>query len=58
MSVLWKDCTTKGAVVGGFLGLISVGGADRGVAVGVGSHAGQPQGLGLVPVHLARRCSR
>ncbi|MFG1299758.1 cation acetate symporter [Xanthobacter sp. V3C-3] len=23
MSVLWKDCTTKGAVVGGFLGLAS-----------------------------------
>jgi cation/acetate symporter len=23
MSVLWKDCTTKGAVTGGFLGLIS-----------------------------------
>jgi len=23
MSVLWKDCTTKGAVVGGFVGLIS-----------------------------------
>ena len=21
MSVLWKDCTTKGAVIGGFLGL-------------------------------------
>jgi cation/acetate symporter len=23
MSVLWKDCTTKGAVAGGFLGLVS-----------------------------------
>ena len=23
MSVLWKDCTTKGAVIGGFLGLVS-----------------------------------
>ena len=23
LSVLWKDCTTKGAVIGGFLGLIS-----------------------------------
>ena len=58
MSVLWKDCTTRGAVIGGFLGPDLVGGADRRVAVGVGSHAGQPQGLGAVPVHLARRCSR
>ena len=23
MAVLWKDCTTKGAVIGGFMGLIS-----------------------------------
>ena len=23
LSILWKDCTTKGAVIGGFLGLIS-----------------------------------
>lgn len=22
-SVLWKDCATKGAVIGGFLGLVS-----------------------------------
>ena len=28
-----------------------LGGADRGLAVGVGSHARQPQGLGAVPVH-------
>jgi cation/acetate symporter len=53
MSVLWKDCTTKGAVIGGFLGLISSVGADRRVALGVGSHAGQPQGFGAVPLHLA-----
>ena len=53
MSVLWKDCTTRGAVIGGFLGLISsVALTDR-VAVGVGGHARQPEGLGAVPVHLA-----
>ncbi|MFT2520445.1 sodium:solute symporter family transporter, partial [Escherichia coli] len=23
LSVLWKDCTTKGAVIGGFMGLAS-----------------------------------
>ncbi|MCP6008978.1 cation acetate symporter, partial [Klebsiella pneumoniae] len=23
LSVLWKDCTTRGAVIGGFLGLIA-----------------------------------
>ncbi len=26
MSVMWKDCTTKGAVVGGFVGLIASAG--------------------------------
>ena len=26
MSVMWKDCTTKGAVVGGFVGLIAAAG--------------------------------
>jgi cation/acetate symporter len=30
-----------------------VGRADRGFALGVGSHAGQPQGFGAVPLHLA-----
>ena len=30
-----------------------VGGADGRLAVGVGSHARQPEGLGAVPVHLA-----
>ena len=53
MSVLWKDCTTRGAVIGGFLGLISSVAADRRVAVGVGSHARQSEGLGAVPVCVA-----
>lgn len=49
MSVLWKDCTTKGAVVGGFLGLISS------VALTVVSPAvweatlGNPKGSALFP---------
>ena len=53
MSVLWKDCTTKGAVIGGFLGLISS------VALTVVSPSvweatlGNPKGSALVPVHLA-----
>ena len=58
MSVLWKGCTTKGAVIGGFLGLMSA------VALTIGSASvweamlRQPEGLGLVPVHLGRRSSR
>jgi len=49
MSVLWKDCTTKGAVIGGFLGLISS------VALTVVSPAvweatlGNPKGSALFP---------
>jgi cation/acetate symporter len=49
MSVLWKDCTTKGAVIGGFLGLISS------VALTVVSPAvweatlGYPKGSALFP---------
>ena len=52
LSVLWKGCTTNGAVIGGFLGLISSVGADGGVACGVGGGARQPEGLGAVPVRL------
>ncbi len=49
MSVLWKDCTTRGAVIGGFLGLISS------VALTVVSPAvweatlGNPKGSALFP---------
>ena len=49
MSVLWKDCTTRGAVIGGFLGLISS------VALTVVSPSvweavlGNPQGSALFP---------
>jgi len=49
MSVLWKDCTTRGAVVGGFLGLVSS------VALTVVSPSvwevtlGNPQGSALFP---------
>jgi len=47
--VLWKDCTTRGAVIGGFLGLISS------VALTVVSPAvweatlGNPKGSALFP---------
>ena len=49
MSVLWKDCTTRGAVIGGFLGLISS------VALTIVSPAvwevtlGNPKGSALFP---------
>ncbi len=53
MSVLWKDCTTRGAVIGGFLGLISS------VLLTVVSPSvweatlGYPKGSRVVPVRLA-----
>ena len=49
MSVLWKDCTTRGAVIGGFLGLLSS------VALTVVSPSvwettlGNPEGSALFP---------
>ncbi len=52
MSVLWKDCTTKGAVTGGFVGLLmavvlTILSPSVWVAV-----MRSPEGLGLVPVRL------
>ena len=46
-SVLWKDCTTKGAVIGGSWPDL-LGGADGGVALG-GKPRWQPQGSALFP---------
>jgi hypothetical protein len=57
MSVLWKDCTTRGAVIGGFLGLISS------VALTIVSPSvweatlGNPKGSACSPTHR-RRCFR
>jgi cation/acetate symporter len=41
MSVLWKDCTTRGATIGGFMGLITAVGLTRAVEIGVGGRTGQ-----------------
>jgi cation/acetate symporter len=53
MSVLWKDCTTRGAVVGGFTGLIlavvlTIGSASVWVAV-----LGNPKGSEWFPYNSA-----
>ena len=53
MSVLWKDCTTKGAVIGGFLGLISSVALTRRVALGVGSRRSAIPRAAPVPLYLA-----
>jgi cation/acetate symporter len=53
MSVLWKDCTTKGAVTGGFVGLISA------VTMTIGSNSvwvavmGNPKGSAWFPYDSA-----
>jgi hypothetical protein len=52
MSVLWKNCTTKGAVVGGFVGLATRRGPDHRLRQRLGSRAAEPEGLCLVPVQL------
>ena len=58
MSVLWKDCTTRGCGDRRLSRADVVGRADGGVAVGVGSHAGLPEGLGAVSRTPRPRCSR
>ena len=54
MSVLWKDCTTRGAVIGGLSGPRLIGAADGRLAGGLGSDARQSEGLGAVSVCVAR----
>jgi cation/acetate symporter len=53
MSVLWKDCTTRGAVAGGFRRPDPLRDADHHVARGVGGLLRQPQGHGDVPLRFA-----
>ncbi|MDE3009981.1 MAG: cation acetate symporter [Pseudomonadota bacterium] len=49
LSVLWKDCTTKGAVVGGFLGLISSVGLTVVSPAVWEAVLGNPKGSALFP---------
>ena len=57
MSVLWKDCTTKGAVIGGFLGLISSVGLTVVSPSVWEATLGNPKGSACSPTPR-RRCSR
>jgi len=52
MSVLWKDCTTKGAVIGGFLGLISSVGLTVVSPSVWEATLGNPKGSALFPYSL------
>ena len=49
MSVLWKDCTTRGAVVGGFLGLVSSVGLTIVSPAVWEATLGNPKGSALFP---------
>ncbi len=49
MSVLWKNCTTRGAVIGGFLGLISSVGLTIVSPAVWESVIGNPKGSALFP---------
>ena len=49
LSVLWKDCTTKGAVIGGFLGLVSSVGLTVVSPSVWESTLGHPKGSALFP---------
>jgi cation/acetate symporter len=49
MSVLWKDCTTRGAVIGGFLGLVSSVGLTVVSPAVWEATLGHPKGSALFP---------
>ena len=49
LSVLWKDCTTKGAVAGGFLGLVSSVGLTVVSPAVWEAVLGNPKGSALFP---------
>lgn len=53
LSLLWKDCTTRGAVIGGSLGPGFVADPDPAVAVGMGGHAGQCGRQCAVPAYTS-----
>jgi Na+(H+)/acetate symporter ActP len=55
MSIFWKGLTTRGAMIGGFLGLISCRGRRHPVACRMGSDARQPQGVGAGPARQPGR---
>ncbi len=53
LSVLWEDCTTHGAVIGGFMGLVFFGGADhRSPSVWVATLGNSPESV-LFPYCIA-----
>ena len=53
LSIMWKGLTTRGAVIGGFVGLDQRAGAEYRQSRRVGGGVRLPEGLGLVPLRVA-----